>query len=67
MIDKLEGQKNPAIWKPRLTRETIRFAAKDPEASPQNAAVTSVTEGCSILFLDEVHQLQAVSRAVSDL
>ena len=34
MHEKLHGDKDKQVWKPRLTRDTIKFAAKDPEASP---------------------------------
>lgn len=57
MREKLYSEKDIAIWKPRLTRDTIKFAAKDPEASPTNPEMKSINEGHSTLYLDEGLQI----------
>ena len=61
------SEKDSLLWKPRLTRDAIKFVAKDPEPSPQKPDLKSVIEGQVTLSLDEKYTLQAVCKAVSSL
>lgn len=65
MKEKL-GPKDAQVWKPRLTRDTVKFSAKDPEPSESNPQVKSVNEGRSTLYFDsDKLTVQAVCHAVS--
>ena len=60
------GPKDVQVWKPRLTRDAVKFSAKDPAPSQTNPQVKSVNEGHSILYLDgDKLTVQAACHAVS--
>ena len=61
-----DENKDNQVWKPRLTRDTIRFAAKDPEPSATNSQVKSVLEGTLRLRLDPSLTIEDVCNAVSN-
>jgi len=51
-------------WRPRLTRDTIKFATRDPEPSKSNRNINSVLEARLTLLLDPSFTIEAVCKAV---